>query len=161
MSWHYVSGPKWEAKTYLKYRVNGYVFSPQHYDDTLSTQDNGVCMDAITTFVASARDINPIDDDTTWYGIIKEIIEVDYYDFQHMVFYYDWVNIGDKTNGSKICPDPNLLMVNIKGSKILMVNMMSQLYSQPKQVRCSTSMIHKMPIGPSFDLSKAHDRYDR
>jgi len=85
MLWQYVSGPKWKSKSYLKYRVNGYIFSPQRYDDSHSIQDSGVCMDAITTFVASAKDINPTDDDTTWYGIIKEIIEVDYYDFQHVV----------------------------------------------------------------------------
>lgn len=117
MLWQYVSGPKWEAKSYLKYRVNGYIFSPQHYDDTLLTQDSGVCMDAITTFVASAKDINPTDDDTTWYGIIKDIIEVDYYDSQHVVFYCDWINIADKTNGCKICTDSHLLMVNLKKLK--------------------------------------------
>lgn len=117
MLWQYVSGPKWESKSYLKYRVNGYIFSPQHYDDSHSIQDSGVCMDAITTFVASAKDINPTDDDTTWYGIIKEIIEVDYYDFQHVVFYCDWVNIADKTNGCKICTDSHLLMVNLNRLK--------------------------------------------
>jgi len=69
-------------------------------------------MDAITIFIASAKDLNPMDDDTTWYGIIKDIIEVDYYDFQYVVFYCDWVNIADKPHGCKICPDSNLLMVN-------------------------------------------------
>lgn len=117
MLWHYVSGPKWEAKTHLKYRINGYVFSPKHYDNTLSSQNSGVCMNAITTFVASAKDLNPTDDDTTWYGIIKEIIEVDYYISQHVVFYCDWINIADKTNGCKICIDSNLLMVNLSKFK--------------------------------------------
>ena len=115
--WYYVSGPAWEAKTHLKYRINGYVFSPQRYDDTLSTQDSGVCMDAITTFVASVKDLNPTNDDTTWYGIIKEIFEVDYYEFSHVVFYYEWVNIADKMHGCKIWPDSNLLMVNLKKLK--------------------------------------------
>lgn len=117
MLWLYVNGPKWEVKTFLKYRVNGYTFSPQHYDDSISTQDSGVCMDAITTFVASSKDLNPMDDDTTWYGVIREIMEVDYYDFQHVVFYCDWVNVADKTNGCKVCPDTNLLMVNLKKLK--------------------------------------------
>ena len=94
--WYYVSGPTWEAKTHLKYRINGYVFSPQHYDKTHSTQDSGVCMDAITMFIPSEKYLNSMDDDTTWYGVVKEIIEVDYYDFQHVVFYCDWVNIADK-----------------------------------------------------------------
>lgn len=98
----------WEAKTHLKYRNNSYVFSPQHYSNTYLTQDSGVCMDAITTFIASAKYLNPMDNDTTWYDVIKEIIEADYYDFQHVVFYYDLVNITDKTHGYKYCSNSNL-----------------------------------------------------
>ena len=74
-------------------------------------------MNAITTFVASAKDLNPMDDDTTWYGVIKEIIEVDYYESQHVVFYCDWINVADKSNSCKICSDSNLLMVNLRKLK--------------------------------------------
>lgn len=144
MLWRYVNGPQWEARTHLKYRINGYVFSPQHYDNKLSTQNSGVCMNAITTFVASAKDLNPTDDDTTWYGVIKEIIEVDYYETQHVVFYCDWFNVADKSSGCKICTDSNLLMVNLKKMKSS-----SGEYDEPAILSSEASQV--------FYISDMHD----
>lgn len=149
----YISGPKWKAITYLKYKVNGYTFSPQHYNDTISTQDSGVCMDAITTFVACSKDLNPTDDDTTWYGVNKEIMEVDYYNYQHVVFYYDWVNVGDKTNGCKVCSNANVLVVNLKRLK----NTNGE-YDEPAILACEASQVFyiktcEILIGPLFDAS--------
>ena len=116
MLWRLVKGPI-KAKTYKKYRVNGFVFSPKSHDDTITTQDSGVFMRAITSFTASRKDKNPIDATTMWYGIIKQIIEVDYTDFQEVVFYYDWVRVEDKINGCKLCPDSSLVMVNLNKLK--------------------------------------------
>ena len=50
--WRLVQGPKHTVKTYKKYRVNGFVFSTKYHDDTVVTQDSGVCMKALTTFRA-------------------------------------------------------------------------------------------------------------
>ena len=47
-----------------------------------------------------------------WYGVIKQIIELDYTLFKEVVFYCDWVRVEDKTNGCKLCTDSNLVMVN-------------------------------------------------
>lgn len=33
------------------------------------------------------------------------------------MFYCDWVNVGDKTNGCKLCPNSNLLKVKLKKLK--------------------------------------------
>ncbi|OVA03948.1 hypothetical protein BVC80_1455g17 [Macleaya cordata] len=80
--WRYVEGPVGEAKEYKKYRVNGFIFSPKSHDDTVATQDSGVCMEATTTFRASRKDKHPIDQVTKWYGVIRQILEVNYTDFQ-------------------------------------------------------------------------------
>ena len=47
-----------------------------------------------------------------WYGVIKQIIELDYTIFKEVVFYCDWVRVEDKINGCKHCTDSNLVMVN-------------------------------------------------
>ena len=52
MLWRLIQGPKHKVKTFKKYRVNGYMFSPKYHDDTVSTHDSGVCMKAWTEFRA-------------------------------------------------------------------------------------------------------------
>lgn len=115
--WRFVVGPLFKAKTYKKYRVNGFVFSTRSHDETVGTQDSGVCMNAITAFTSSRKDKNPINASTNWYGVIEEIIELDYTTFHHVVFYCNWVRVEDKTNGCKLCPDSNLVMVNLNRLK--------------------------------------------
>jgi hypothetical protein len=115
--WHLVQGPKFDCKTYRKYRINGFVFSPKYHDDSVVTQDSGVCITAITTFMASKKDKNPVDAKVMWYGIIKEIIEVDYVFMKTVVFYCEWVKVEDKINGCKLCADSKLVMVNMNKLK--------------------------------------------
>lgn len=106
-----------QAKTYRKYRINGFVFSTRSHDETVATQDSGVCMEAITSFTASRKDKIPVDASTKWYGVIEQILEQDYTDFQQVVFYCNWVRVEDKTNGCKLCPDSNLVLVNLNKMK--------------------------------------------
>ena len=100
------------VKTYKRYRVNGFVYSPKYHVDTVVTQDNSVCMKAWTKFRVKKSDKRFKDAWTIWYGIIKQIIELDYTIFKEVIFYCDWVRVEDKTNGCKLCPDFNLVMVN-------------------------------------------------
>lgn len=66
------------------------------------SQDSSVCMKAWTTFRARKNDQNFIDAWTMWYGVIRQIIELDYIIFKEVVFYCDWVRFEDKTNGCKL-----------------------------------------------------------
>ncbi|KAL6584302.1 hypothetical protein OROMI_003591 [Orobanche minor] len=115
--WFFVRGPLFPCKSFRKYRINGYVFSTKSHDETVLTQDCGVCMNAITTFTSSRKDKNPIDASAMWYGVIKQILEVNYNNFKEVVFYCDWVRVEDKANGCKLCPDSNLVVVNFNRLK--------------------------------------------
>ncbi|KAF6158188.1 hypothetical protein GIB67_014982 [Kingdonia uniflora] len=53
-------------------------------------------MKAIMTFISRKSDPNGVEDATTYYGVVKEILELNYFDFQQTVFYCDWVQIEDK-----------------------------------------------------------------
>ena len=52
-----------------------------------------------------------------WYGVIRQIIELDYTIFKEVVFYCNWVRVEDKANGCKHCTDSNLVMVNFEKFK--------------------------------------------
>ncbi|KAF9600856.1 hypothetical protein IFM89_013452 [Coptis chinensis] len=70
-------------------------------------------MRAVTSFRASAKDRNLVDDEVSYYGVVKRILELDYVVFKQIVFYCDWVHIEDKTNGCIVDPDTNLIFVNL------------------------------------------------
>lgn len=89
------------------------LYSLQICDDRLVKQDNGVSMRAITSFRASEKDKNLKEVMTTYYGVVRDIIELDYVTFRQTVFYYDSVKLENKTNGCKVDPFWNLVMVNL------------------------------------------------
>ncbi|KAL5703500.1 hypothetical protein ACHQM5_022040 [Ranunculus cassubicifolius] len=108
-----VDGPSFRAKSYKSCAVNGYVFHTYDSEVETTTQNSGVSMKAFTKFRASAKDKNLVEDETTYYGVVKKILELDYYEFKEVVFYCDWVRIEDKKNGCVIDPDSNLTFVNL------------------------------------------------
>ncbi|KAF6148234.1 hypothetical protein GIB67_012009 [Kingdonia uniflora] len=67
----------------------------------------------MTNYRSSSRDQNLIQEEAMYYGVVREIIELDYYNFKQTVFYCDWVRIEDKVNGCKIDPETNLTFVNL------------------------------------------------
>ncbi|XP_026437186.1 uncharacterized protein LOC113335301 [Papaver somniferum] len=97
--WRYVRGPV-DAKEFVKYRVNGFVFSPKYHEEIVVSQDSGVCMTTNTTFRSKKGDKNPKNVLTKWYGVVNQIFELDYGQFTEVVFYCEWVKAG---SGSKIC----------------------------------------------------------
>ncbi|CAH9084005.1 unnamed protein product [Cuscuta epithymum] len=106
------NGPDSDALAYKAYAVNGYIFYTADAEANSSTQNSGVSVNAVTSFRSSAKDKNLVDEEVTYYGIVKEILELNYYDFRQTVFYCDWVRIEDKVNGCVVDPESNLIFVN-------------------------------------------------
>ncbi|KAF6173069.1 hypothetical protein GIB67_009989 [Kingdonia uniflora] len=112
-----VDGLSFKVTSYKAYRVNGFVFCTADSESCKTTQNSGVKMKAMTNFVASTRDQNPREAETIYYGVVKEIIELDYYDFPQTIFYCDWVRVEDKVNGCAFDPKANLTFVNLQKLK--------------------------------------------
>lgn len=103
MIWPLANGPKFDVQSYMKYRVNGFEFSTKEYDKRGVAQNSGVFM--ITKFRSSGKYTMYIEAETTYYGVILGIFELDYTSFKTIVFYCDWVRVEDKINGCKVDPD--------------------------------------------------------
>lgn len=96
----------------MKYRLNGFVFtSIDREQSNAGRQNSGVSYQALTEFRASAKDKNLKQVLTTYYGVIKDILILNYTDLDIPVFYCDWVRVEDQ-NACKIDPVTNLIMVN-------------------------------------------------
>ena len=85
-------GPRREAISYRGYIVNGQRFHTKESKKT--TQNSGVFLEATTMCRSSAKDSALLADVVAYYGVIKEIILIDYYTFHIPVFKCSWANIG-------------------------------------------------------------------
>ncbi|XP_038716536.1 uncharacterized protein LOC120009878 [Tripterygium wilfordii] len=84
-------GPNYAGRRFKGYIINGFRFRTLDRDMGKKTQNCGVCVTASTPSFASNKDQNPIVADITYYGVVKEIIEIDYYGYQSFVlFECDW-----------------------------------------------------------------------
>ncbi|KAD4585589.1 hypothetical protein E3N88_23190 [Mikania micrantha] len=86
-------GPDFKVKSYQGYDINGYTFYTEKQDQKSTMQNSGV------TLIASTAEFDRADRSRmlrvakdSYYGIIQEIWELDYYSFIMPVFKCKWVN---------------------------------------------------------------------
>ncbi|XP_062100095.1 uncharacterized protein LOC133805968 [Humulus lupulus] len=84
-------GPSLNVTKFSSYMVNGTKFTTMERDKNRNTQNSGVSLIATTFQVSTSKDRNPIECDMSFYGVIKEIWELDYIITQVPVFFCDWV----------------------------------------------------------------------
>ncbi|XP_010412528.1 PREDICTED: uncharacterized protein LOC104698838 [Camelina sativa] len=85
-------GPRHTAQSYKGYVINGHRF---HRDDVKRmTQNSGVTYEAFSMCRSSAQDSRQMADMVVYYGVIKEIILLDYHMFQVPLFKCSWANRG-------------------------------------------------------------------
>ena len=94
------------AKSYSRYIINGLRFHTREIEK--ATQDSGVSTEATTVYKASAKDNAQVVDVVAYYGVITDIILLDYHNFQIPLFKCDWTNKG---HGVKV--DDGFTLVNL------------------------------------------------
>ncbi|KAK5836866.1 hypothetical protein PVK06_012669 [Gossypium arboreum] len=72
-------------KRYSAFLINGYRFHTKYRERMRRTQNCGIVVNSSITSYASARDSNPVEGNVEYYGLLTDIIELDYYVKQ--VFY--------------------------------------------------------------------------
>ncbi|XP_028189754.1 uncharacterized protein LOC114376042 [Glycine soja] len=81
-----VVGPNLNVLTWKGYDINNYSFYTKSQDDNSTIQNCGVTIDAHSEHFSSALDNHPIRASMPYYGLIKEIWELDYGEFRVPVF---------------------------------------------------------------------------
>lgn len=85
--------PNLVAMKYSSYTINGIDFHTQSYDEGRSFQSSGVALVAQTTSFAKGKGDNISVRNKTYYGIIKEILELNYqHEGKVVLFKCDWVD---------------------------------------------------------------------
>lgn len=98
--------PRMHAMSFVGFIVNGQRFHTREVER--STQDSGVFIEAETVCRSSAKDNAAVVGNVSYYGVIKDIILLDYRTFQMPIFHCDWANT---INGVK--QDDGFTLVNL------------------------------------------------
>ncbi|XP_019086325.1 PREDICTED: uncharacterized protein LOC109126887 [Camelina sativa] len=119
-------GPRHIAQTYKGFVVNGHRF--QTDDVKRKTQNSGVTYEAFSKCRVSAKDTRQMAYIVAFYGVIKEIILMDYHMFQVPLFRCSWANKG---NGLK--EEDGFTLVNLHMNQTSFLNDPFIMASQAKQ----------------------------
>lgn len=120
-------GPRSVALSCTGYIINGQRFHTKDVDR--ETQNSGVMYDAITMCRASARDNAHVADVISYYGVLTEILLLDYHMFYVPVFKCHWANKG---NGVK--EEDGFTLVNLQQSQVSFARDPYILASQAKHI---------------------------
>lgn len=103
-------GPLNVVKKYEACIVNGFRFHTKNLERRRVTQNSGVVMSATTSSFSSSKDKNPIHGNVTYYGVLDEIVQLDYYGTMKIVlFKCDWIDVhrGVKQDGKFTIVNPS------------------------------------------------------
>lgn len=120
-------GPRDSALSFTGYIINGLRFHTKDVDR--ETQNSGVIYEATSMCRASSKDNAQIADLVTYYGVLTDIILVDYNMFHIPIFKCHWANKG---NCVKL--EDGFTLVNLNQSQVSFSKDPYILESQAKQV---------------------------
>ncbi|XP_050374570.1 uncharacterized protein LOC126792127 [Argentina anserina] len=107
-------GPSHWAGRWKSYIVNGFRFKVKSIDVDRNTQNSGVFVRAMEHTYASAEDRNPRAALLDYYGVVKDIIQLDYYCGRKVVLFdCDWIDGRVRDRYMKIDED-GFVLVNFK-----------------------------------------------
>ncbi|XP_059653279.1 uncharacterized protein LOC132300278 [Cornus florida] len=98
--WWLAQGPNPVAKRFKKFVINGLKFHVRDVERRRKTQNSGVVIKAVTFSYARATDQNPVTGDIQYYGVLTDIIELNYNVNRKVVlFKCDWFDVSSKGRG--------------------------------------------------------------
>lgn len=87
-------GPLSSARKYDACLINGFRFHTLKIEQCRRTQNSGVVLNATTSSETSGKDRSPIHGEVSYYGMVNEIIELNYYgQMTTLLFRCDWIDV--------------------------------------------------------------------
>ncbi|XP_060969762.1 uncharacterized protein LOC133036989 [Cannabis sativa] len=134
--YYLAKGPNNIFNRFKRYLINGFRFHIKKIEEKLKTQNSGVIVTAKTQSFSSSRDPNPIFGDVTFFGILTDIIELDYCSGNRAVlFKCDWIS------SSGIKKEKDCTRVNL--TKLIREDEPFILASQAEQVMYVEDLKHE------------------
>ena len=139
-------GPRPYVFQHPGYDINGFHFVTRDRDLNRVTQNSGVSLVAQTISVASSKDKNPVTSNITYYGVIREIWDLDYVIFRIPIMKCDWVH----TRGGVMKDRLGFTLVDLqrmghKFDPFILVSQANQVFYVPDQLDKKWSVVCQMP----------------
>lgn len=83
--------PKFNVITWTTYDISDFSFYTKTKDNCSIIQNSGVMVEAESMYFSTLKDNNPILATSAFYGVIEEILEIDYVIFKVSLFKCKWV----------------------------------------------------------------------
>ncbi|XP_077250153.1 uncharacterized protein LOC143889727 isoform X1 [Tasmannia lanceolata] len=96
-------GPSTVVTKYKGFITKGFRFHTKSRERLRKTQNSGVVVTASTRSFSSSRDRNPMAGDVSYYGVLTDILELNYYGrIKALLFKCDWFDVLTPDRGMKI-----------------------------------------------------------
>ncbi|XP_074347167.1 uncharacterized protein LOC141686000 [Apium graveolens] len=134
--------PSFSVLTYEGFLIDGVRYFTKDRYKARVVQNSGVSLVAKTVQVSSAKDVNPVESDMTFYGVIEEIWELDYRAFKAPLFLCKW---ADSDRGVKL-DDLGFTLVDLsqqghKNDKYVSVDQVKQVFYVDDPVDITWSVV--------------------
>lgn len=150
------SGPTEIVKHYKGFIINGFRFHTKHLERKRKTQNSGVMLEAMTNSFSSTRDSNPIMGDVTYYGVLNEIIELEYASDKNVVlFNCDWISNGSR----KKVDEHGFTLLNFRGlnphhEPFILASQAQQVFYVEDPVEKGWHVVIKTTARDTYDMSE-------
>ncbi|GKD92523.1 uncharacterized protein Tco_1372360, partial [Tanacetum coccineum] len=151
------SGPAEVVKNYKGFIINGFIFQIKELGSKRKTQNSRVMLEAMTNSFSSSRDNNLIVGDVTYYGVINDIIELEYSaDKKVVLFDCDWISNGRR---KKEEDENGFTLLNFKGLKshnepFILASQAQQVFYVPDPLDKGWKVVIKTTARDSFDMTE-------
>ena len=132
------------------YEIRGVRFNTLDRDGKRVTQNSGVKVLAKSEHFASAKDNNPILAEMTYYGVIREIWDVNYTVFRIPVFKCDWVDSSGVKVDEMGFTCVNLNKIGYKSDPFIMASQVQQVFYVEDQLDSRWSVVLTPPQHRTF-----------
>ena len=151
-------GPNFIGKLYKGFIINGFRFHVKEIEQRRKTQNSGVVI-AKTTSYSSANDRNPVIGDVTYYGVLKEIVELEYFLSRKVVlFKCDWVGQGrmrrQDENGFTLV---NLSRPMNTGEPFILASQAQQVFYAEDPIDKGWHVVIKTTLRDCFDMDRREE----
>uniref|UniRef100_A0A803N0A3 DUF4216 domain-containing protein n=2 Tax=Chenopodium quinoa TaxID=63459 RepID=A0A803N0A3_CHEQI len=145
-------GPDYTVRSFKGYLINGNKFHTTAHESKRKTQCSGVSVTSSMSSFASSRDQNPVVGDVKYYGVVEDIIELDYFGhFKVVLFRCKWFQVEQDEFGLTCANFKRLCYTN---DPFMMANQVNQVfYVQDSKENHLHYVMENIP-GDLFDMNE-------
>ncbi|KAG8365720.1 hypothetical protein BUALT_Bualt17G0001300 [Buddleja alternifolia] len=152
-------GPIMVGKKFSGFLVNGFRFHTKDQESNKKTQNSGIMVSTITSSFANRRDNRPIVTELSYYGAIRDMIELDYLQERKVVLFdCEWVSKGKRLKQD----DDGFTLTNFKNFKrhnepFILASQAKQVFYVEDPIESNWKVVLKTVARDYYDMQERNE----